>query len=146
MRAVSSIGFSFLSRKIEDWGRQRGILQHDVIAPQATKLLEEASETLVAAQKLDSLNLLSYDQAMEKYGSVSEYEKYKEELRSQVSDGIGDTQVVLILLAELYYNTEGIQRKPEFHYSPLLEMLSQAYNTIKQRTGKLVNGVFIKDE
>lgn len=146
MRAVSSIGFSFLFRKIEDWGRQRGILQHDVIAPQATKLLEEASETLVAAQKLDSLNLLSYDQAMEEYGSVSEYEKYKEELRSQVSDGIGDTQVVLILLAELYYNTEGIQRKPEFHYSPLLEMLSQAYNIIKQRTGKLVNGVFIKDE
>lgn len=146
MRAVSSIGFSFLSRKIEDWGTQRGILQHNVIAPQATKLLEEAGETLAAAKQLDSLNLLSYDQAIEKYGSVSEYEKDKEELRHKVSDGIGDTQVVLILLSELYYNIEGIQRKPEFHYSPLLEMLSQAYNTIKQRTGKLVNGVFIKDE
>lgn len=47
-------------------------------------------------------------------------------------DAIGDIQVVLIILSEQL----GINYK---------EALESAYNVIKNRTGKTVNGVFIKD-
>ena len=47
-------------------------------------------------------------------------------------DAIGDIQVVLIILSEQL----GINYK---------EALKSAYNVIKNRTGKTVNGIFIKD-
>jgi NTP pyrophosphatase (non-canonical NTP hydrolase) len=47
-------------------------------------------------------------------------------------DAIGDIQVVLIILSKQL----GINYK---------EALESAYNVIKNRTGKTVNGVFIKD-
>ena len=47
-------------------------------------------------------------------------------------DAIGDIQVVLIILSEQL----GINYK---------EALESAYNVIKNRTGKTINGVFIKD-
>lgn len=48
-------------------------------------------------------------------------------------DGLGDVMVTLIILAEI----KGL--KLEF-------CLAEAYNVIKNRTGKTVNGVFIKNE
>ena len=47
-------------------------------------------------------------------------------------DAIGDIQVVLIILSEQL----GINYK---------EALESAYNVIKNRKGKTINGVFIKD-
>ena len=47
-------------------------------------------------------------------------------------DAIGDIQVVLIILSEQL----GINYK---------EALESAYNVIKDRKGKTVNGIFIKD-
>ena len=47
-------------------------------------------------------------------------------------DAIGDIQVVLIILSEQL----GINYK---------EALESAYNVIRNRTGKTINGVFIKD-
>jgi NTP pyrophosphatase (non-canonical NTP hydrolase) len=47
-------------------------------------------------------------------------------------DAIGDIQVVLIILSEQL----GIDYK---------EALESAYNVIKDRKGKTINGVFIKD-
>jgi NTP pyrophosphatase (non-canonical NTP hydrolase) len=47
-------------------------------------------------------------------------------------DGIGDSAVVLILLAELI----GV---------PFEECLDQAYNVIKSRKGKMINGTFVKE-
>ena len=47
-------------------------------------------------------------------------------------DAIGDIQVVLIILSEQL----GINYK---------EALESSYNVIKNRTGKTINGVFIKD-
>lgn len=51
---------------------------------------------------------------------------------AEIIDAIGDIQVVLIILS----NQLGVR------YSQALE---EAYNVIKSRTGKTVNGVFIKD-
>lgn len=51
----------------------------------------------------------------------------------QIIDSIGDVQVVLIILSALYdLDNE--------------KCLESAYETIKNRKGKTVNGIFIKDE
>lgn len=51
----------------------------------------------------------------------------------EIKDAIGDIQVVLIILTEqLGLNYE--------------ECLESAYNVIKNRTGKTINGTFVKDE
>jgi NTP pyrophosphatase (non-canonical NTP hydrolase) len=51
----------------------------------------------------------------------------------EVADAIGDIQVVLIILAEL----KGLSAE---------ECLHDAYAIINQRKGKMVDGVFVKDE
>ena len=50
----------------------------------------------------------------------------------QIIDGIGDAVVVLTNLAELC----GV---------PIEECIQEAYNVISKRTGKMVNGTFVKD-
>jgi len=52
--------------------------------------------------------------------------------RDAVIDGIGDTLVTLIILARMF-NTD------------INTCLQAAYNEIKDRKGKMVNGVFVKD-
>jgi len=51
---------------------------------------------------------------------------------SEIIDAIGDIQVVLTILCEQLYLCED-------------ECFKSAYNVIKNRTGKTVDGVFIKD-
>jgi phosphoribosyl-ATP pyrophosphohydrolase len=72
---------------------------------QADKVLEEAKETYGAVRRNDII---------------------------EVKDGIGDTMVTLILLANMYGWT-------------LEECLQVAYDVISKRTGKMVDGVFVKD-
>lgn len=51
----------------------------------------------------------------------------------EVKDALGDIQVVLIILSnQLGYDLD--------------ECLQDAYNVIKNRTGKKVDGIFVKDE
>lgn len=51
----------------------------------------------------------------------------------QIKDSIGDVYVTLVILAmQLGYNIE--------------DCIKMAYEEIKDRTGKTVNGVFVKDE
>ena len=52
--------------------------------------------------------------------------------QGDIIDAIGDIQVVLIILSKQL----GIDYK---------ECLIYAYNEIKERKGKLINGVFVKD-
>lgn len=53
--------------------------------------------------------------------------------RDNERDAIGDIYVVLTILAQqLGYNIE--------------DCIKEAYEVIKHRTGKMVNGVFVKDE
>lgn len=51
----------------------------------------------------------------------------------EIIDGIGDAVVVLTNLAELV----GV---------PIEECIQEAYNVISKRTGKMVNGTFVKDQ
>lgn len=52
---------------------------------------------------------------------------------SEIKDGIGDTFVTLIILAK------------QLGLDPA-DCLNTAWNEIKDRTGKTVNGVFVKEE
>jgi NTP pyrophosphatase (non-canonical NTP hydrolase) len=97
-----------LIQNVLQWGIDKNIIGTDGKGTrygQADKMLEEANETHMAVNTND--------------------------LRD-VKDGIGDTAVTLILLAEMYGWT-------------LEECLEHAYNVISKRTGKMVDGVFVKD-
>tara|TARA_R110000868_G_scaffold268611_1_gene527807 strand:- start:255 stop:563 length:309 start_codon:yes stop_codon:yes gene_type:complete len=98
-----------LIENVLQWGRDKNIIGENGNGTrygQAEKVLEEALETHMAVHTND--------------------------LR-EVKDGIGDTVVTLILLADMYGWT-------------LEECLQVAYDVIAKRTGKMVNGVFVKDK
>lgn len=98
-----------LIEKVLQWGIDKGILGVDGTGThyaQADKMLEEAKETHFAVKVHDL---------------------------EEVKDGIGDTAVTLILLADMYGWT-------------LEECLQHAYDVIIKRTGKMVDGTFCKDK
>jgi len=97
-----------LIQNVLQWGIDKniiGVKGKGTRQGQADKMLEEAEETFLAVSKNDL---------------------------AEVKDGIGDTAVTLILLAEMYGWT-------------LEECLQVAYDVISKRTGKMVDGVFVKD-
>jgi NTP pyrophosphatase (non-canonical NTP hydrolase) len=59
--------------------------------------------------------------------------RYNPSDRSHISDAIGDIIVTLIIQAEMH----GLDTET---------CLNQAYNEIKDRKGKMIDGVFVKDE
>lgn len=94
-----------LIKNVEQWSINKG-LNNGNSDRQALKFYEEAGEVAAALSRND-----------------------KEALK----DGIGDTVVTLIILAQ----QQGWS---------LEECLQYAYDEIKGRTGKMINGTFVKDE
>ena len=94
-----------LVKKVEQWSIDKG-LNNGNSDRQALKFYEEAGEVAAALSRND-----------------------KEALK----DGIGDTIVTLIILAQ----QQGWS---------LEECLQYAYEEIKNRKGKTINGTFIKDK
>lgn len=94
-----------LVKLVEEWSKSKGL---DKSNPdrQALKVFEESGE-VAAAMSRDNIE--------------------------DLKDGIGDTVVTLIILAQ----QKGLT---------LEECLNTAYNEIKGRTGKMVNGTFVKSE
>jgi NTP pyrophosphatase (non-canonical NTP hydrolase) len=95
-----------MREKILNWAKERNLLDASNKNKQFIKLIEEIGELAQGMAKNDIV---------------------------QIIDSIGDVQVVLIILAELY-NLDSDK------------CLESAYETIKNRKGKTVNGIFIKDE
>ena len=98
-----------LIQNVLQWGTDKNIIGENGKGTrygQAEKVLEEALETHMAVHTNDI---------------------------REVKDGIGDTVVTLILLADMYGWT-------------LEECLQVAYDVIAKRTGKMVDGVFVKDK
>ncbi len=98
--------FEELVGSIIEWANNRNLLQKDNSKNQYIKATEELAEVGKALLNNDHEGLI---------------------------DGIGDTFVTLIILAE----QNGL--------SPV-DCLNSAYNEIKDRKGKTLNGTFIKDE
>ena len=93
---------------VRDWGRERNIIGRDARATIRSqfKICREETDELEAA-------ITNYD-------------------HDEITDGIGDTTVTLILLAEL-------------HGVSFEDCLEWAYNEIKDRTGNWVWDKFVKD-
>ena len=59
-----------------------------------------------------------------------------------IVDGIGDMLVVMINLGAVWHQRFGLGTAEDF----LEDCLAEAWNQIAARTGKTVNGIFVKDE
>ena len=88
---------------------------------QAEKTIEEADE-LIQATTAQSLGKECFINSKGKEVNTNE----------EIKDALGDILVTIIIGAEL----QGLQ---------LEDCLESAYNVISNRTGKMVDGVFVKD-
>ena len=116
------MNYQELEEKVIQWADDKGILSKATQIAQATKTAEEVQELLEAcfAQSND----------------LSEYYNSKGKLvntQDELEDALGDILVTIIIGAKL----QGVS---------LESCLEKAYNVIAKRTGKMVNGVFIKDK
>jgi NTP pyrophosphatase (non-canonical NTP hydrolase) len=94
-----------LEHAVEEWAKNKGILDKATPMAQALKTLEETTELCTAINAND---------------------------RTEIIDAMGDIMVTLIIQAKMQDIT-------------LEECLESAYNVISKRTGKMVNGQFVKD-
>jgi hypothetical protein len=110
---------SVLFDKVRKWGVEVGITGSNgkgTRLKQLDKMLEEAEETKTAVLALHDAG----------DGSRAW------EIISEIEDGIGDTMVTLILLAELH----GLRAE---------DCLASAYRIISRRTGTMIDGQFVKN-
>jgi len=101
---------------IREWAEAKGIYEKGDVKTQYVKLQEEAGELAKAIIKDD-------------------YEEFV--------DAIGDCVVVLTSIAELGNKHFNIQ--PFDKQLTIEECIDTAYNVIAKRTGKMINGTFVKD-
>jgi hypothetical protein len=110
---------------VKQWGLEKGITGPNgkaTVLSQLSKTQEELTETRDAAVMWSN----GYDFITNKKGNdvITKLE---------IIDGIGDTTVTLILAAEL----AGLDFQ---------ECLQSAYDEIKNRTGTMIGGTFVKDK
>lgn len=108
--------FEKLSKKIIKWADDKDLLHEENADKQFMKFVEEVFEF-----KTEMDNVLSYT------------DPYVDEAVERMELEMGDIFVTLIILCE------------QLNISPQ-KCLSMAYEKIKDRKGKTINGVFIKQE
>lgn len=121
------MNFYELEEKVIQWADQKGILEKATPLAQANKTLEEVNELLFALtlrDKYDTSQLSCLNDYNEKVLIFNSEEEIK--------DAFGDILVTIIIGAEL----NGLK---------LTDCLESAYDVIKNRTGKMINGQFKKD-
>jgi NTP pyrophosphatase (non-canonical NTP hydrolase) len=109
-----------LIEQIKQWGADKGITGPNgkgTLLGQLSKTQEELTETRDAAVEwgMNDFDEIGHDIAM-----------------GELKDGIGDTTITLILAAEM----SGLDFE---------DCVQAAYNEIKERTGSMVNGIFVKN-
>jgi NTP pyrophosphatase (non-canonical NTP hydrolase) len=105
-----------LEQDVIQWAADKGILQTASPYKQADKTLSECGELIYAIGMQD----------------VAERASAENHAHKQVKDAIGDITVTLIIQAKM----QGLT---------LTECVQAAYDVIKNRTGKMVDGQFVKD-
>lgn len=111
-----------LELKVIDWAQEKGILEKATPLKQAEKTLEEVKE-LVEALEVQENGLIEFYNFKGKLVNTA-YE---------IKDALGDILVTIIIQAKM----QGLE---------LEDCLESAYNVISKRTGKMVDGQFLKDE
>jgi len=113
--------FEQLKELVEQWAKDKGILEKATPLAQIGKTEEEVAELREA--------LVAQNNDMQTYFNMKGYQKKTNE---EIKDAIGDILVTLIIQAKMQ-NVD------------IVECLNGAYNIIAKRTGKMVNGTFVKD-
>ena len=113
--------FKKLNKKVLKWAKNKGIFDKGTPVSQHSKTLEEVDElTFAIAAQRDG------KKEFDENGNVKNTEE-------EIKDAIGDIMVTLIIQCEM----QGLTVK---------DCLETAYNVISKRTGKMVDGIFVKDE
>lgn len=115
-----------LEQAVIKWADERGIFRKATKGKQAEKSQEELDEMKLAIEELDVLKEIEFIHEINLEAEIRN-------AKVSIKDGIGDTVVTLILQAKMNDMT-------------LQECLEFAYNEIKDRTGKMENGQFVKDK
>lgn len=121
---------NILIDNVRQWFHDKGIIENSNPLKQLEKTQEELTEIRDAAVKLDWLT--NYEKSRD-ITSYTSHTAIVQKLSHELKDGIGDTVVTLIGVCEMYGFT-------------LEECLQQAYDVISKRTGRMENGVFVKDQ
>ena len=110
-----------LEKLVLEWADDKGILSKATPQAQVEKTEEEVNELIeaIGAQNHDLEYFIN---------SKGKKVNTKEEIK----DALGDILVTIIIGAEL----QGLS---------LIDCLESAYNVISKRTGKMINGQFVKD-
>ena len=112
-----------LINKIEIWADQKGILKHASIVAQSLKTQEEAAELCGACSAYAALD------GLDKFINLK---NEKAHFKSEIADAIGDIFVTIVIQAKLNnLNFEVCVR--------------DVLDIIEKRTGKMINGKFVKD-
>ena len=136
MLARQSMKYEELEKLVLDWGKNKGILDSSTPLCQLEKTQEELDETKAAVTKF----MQSVDQTL--LNGEDEKAAIKNALE-EVIDGIGDMYVTIILFTALASQLTKTHLNKEIDS---VECLQAAYDEIKGRTGKMVNGLFVKDQ
>ena len=121
-----------LSALVLQWGEDKSIFAKSTPLRQLDKTQEELDETKEALQKLASLTdqqILSEKLLTDDPNTLD----LEEDALAEAKDGIGDMLVTIILLAKMVD-------------MDTVDCLQSAYDVIKKRTGKMIDGQFVKDQ
>lgn len=110
-----------LEQLVEKWAEDKGILEKATPLAQGGKTFEEVEELIEALEV--------QEEGLETFTNHKGKEVNTEE---EIKDALGDILVTLIIQAKLQNLN-------------LLDCLESAYNIISKRTGKMVDGQFVKD-
>lgn len=130
-REKKPMNYEELSALVLRWGEDKGIFAKSTPLRQLDKTQEELDETKEALQKLASLTdqqILSEKLLTDNPETLN----LEEDALAEAKDGIGDMLVTIILLAKMVDMNS-------------VDCLQAAYDVIKKRTGKMVDGQFVKD-
>ena len=121
-----------LAENVIKWANDKGILDKSSALRQISKTQEELDETRDA---LNRAFLLEAGTSLAEWDIPAEQDTGDEMvgIATEVKDGIGDMLVTIIILAEM----AGFNHK---------DCLAHAFDEIKGRTGRMVDGLFVKDK
>ena len=115
-----------LENNVIHWAKDRNLIRGSTAIAQLSKTLEECGELLASLQAQQS-----YDP--EKRGhDLEQMISFAQKNTEETVDAYGDILVTLIIGMRIL----GLDMKT---------CLEQAYNDIKDRKGKMIDGVFVKD-
>jgi len=130
------MNFEELEKLVLDWGKNKGILDSSTPLRQLSKTQEELDETKMAVTKF----MCAVDYVL--LDGIDDQDDAIKRALEEVIDGIGDMYVTVILFTALANKLTKTYLNKEINS---VECLQAAYDEIKGRTGKMVDGLFVKD-